>query len=141
MIVKPMTYMNASGQSLAALLRYYNGVAADLVVVSDDADLPAGSLRVRPGGGAGGHRGLISIIQHCGTDGFPRVRVGIGRGCGAGGLRQHVLGRLPPEDEKAVGETLPVAVEAALCLLDLGVEESMSKFNGWSAVASQGETK
>lgn len=131
-LAKPQTYMNASGQAVAALLRYYNSSLADLVVISDDADLPAGRLRVRPGGGAGGHRGLISIISHCGGEGFPRVRVGVGRGR-EGALSDHVLGRLPPEDAEAFERALPVAAEAALCLVSKGVDETMNLFNGWDA--------
>ncbi len=132
-LAKPQTYMNSSGQSVASLLRYYNGVAADLVVVSDDADLPSGRLRVRPGGGAGGHRGLISIINHCGADSFPRVRIGIGRDKRGGNLRDHVLQRLPPEEDEALQRTLPVAVEAVLCLVAKGADETMNRFNNWNA--------
>ena len=107
---------------------------ADLVVVADDADLPAGRVRVRPGGGAGGHRGLLSVIGACGTDAFARVRVGVGRGAAGEDLVEHVLGRLAPAEEAAVQQAMSVAAEAVLCLVAQGVDAAMNRFNGWSAV-------
>jgi PTH1 family peptidyl-tRNA hydrolase len=79
MLVKPQTFMNLSGTSVAPLLRYYGGEPKDLTVVLDDADLPLGRLRIRAGGSSGGHRGLVSLIESLGTEAFPRVRLGVGR--------------------------------------------------------------
>ena len=136
LLVKPQTFMNASGEAVGPLTRYYNVAPADLVVVSDDADLPAGRLRVRPGGGAGGHRGLLSVIEACGTQAFARVRVGVGRGAAGAGLVDHVLGRLEPADEEAVRRTLEVAADAVLCLVAQGPAEAMNRFNGWDAAGA-----
>ena len=136
LLAKPQTFMNLSGESVGALMRYYGASAADLVVVSDDADLPAGRLRVRPDGGAGGHRGLISVIEACGAQNFARVRVGVGRGAAGAGLIGHVLGRLAPEDEDAVMKTLDAAADAVLCLVAQGVAEAMNRFNGWDATGA-----
>ena len=96
LLVKPQTFMNLSGTSVAPLLRYYGGLPTDLTVILDDADLPLGTLRIRASGGSGGHRGLASIIEALGTEGFPRVRLGVGRNA-HGDLVGHVLGRLDGE--------------------------------------------
>lgn len=136
LLVKPQTFMNLSGESIGALLRYYDVAPADLVVVSDDADLPAGRLRVRPEGGAGGHRGLRSVIEACGTEAFARVRVGIGRGAAGAGLTGYVLSRLDPVHEAAVRRTLEVAADAVLCLVAQGVTDAMNRFNGWDATGA-----
>ena len=136
LLVKPQTFMNASGEAVGPLTRYYGVAPADLVVVSDDADLPAGRLRIRPGGGAGGHRGLLSVIEACGTQAFARVRVGVGRGAAGAGLVDHVLGRLEPADEEAVRRTLEVAADAVLCLVAQGPAEAMNRFNGWDAAGA-----
>lgn len=133
LLAKPQTFMNLSGESVGALLRYYNVAPADLVVVADDADLPAGRVRVRPAGGAGGHRGLVSVIDVCGTEAFARVRVGIGRGATGEALIEHVLGRLAPGEEAAVQQAMSVAAEAVLCLVAQGVDAAMNRFNGWNA--------
>jgi PTH1 family peptidyl-tRNA hydrolase len=133
LLAKPQTFMNLSGESVGALLRYYNVAPADLVVVADDADLPAGRVRVRPEGGAGGHRGLLSVIDACGTEAFARVRVGIGRGATGEALIEHVLGRLAPGEEAAVQQAMSVAAEAVLCLVAQGVDAAMNRFNGWNA--------
>lgn len=134
LLVKPLTFMNASGEAVGALLRYYDVAPTDLVVVSDDADLPAGRLRVRSEGGAGGHRGLLSVIESCGTQAFARVRVGVGRG--TAGLVDHVLGRLAPADEDAVRQTLDVAADAVMCLVARSTVEAMNRFNGWDAAGA-----
>lgn len=133
LLVKPLTYMNASGRAVGALLRYYNVASSDLVVVSDDADLPAGRLRIRTEGGSGGHRGLESVIEACGTEAFTRVRVGVGRGAADMGLIDHVLGRLSASDEEALRQTVDVAADAVLCLVAQGAVAAMNRFNGWQA--------
>ena len=132
LLVEPQTYMNESGQCVGPLAHYYRVVPASVVVLSDDADLPPGRLRVRPGGGTGGHRGLASLVEHLGTDQFPRVRVGIGRGNHGRDLVSHVLGRLPPEERAKVDRLVPVAAEAALWILDHGVTSAMDRYNGFT---------
>jgi PTH1 family peptidyl-tRNA hydrolase len=136
LLAKPQTYMNLSGEAVGALLRYYAVAPEDLVVVADDADLPAGRVRVRPGGGAGGHRGLLSVIGSCGTEAFARVRVGVGRGAAGEDLIEHVLGRLGPGEEAAVRQALSVAADAVLCLVAQGVDAAMNRYNGWSATGA-----
>lgn len=133
MLLKPTTYMNLSGESVGRLLRYFDVAPADLTVVSDDADLPIGRLRVRADGGSGGHRGLQSIIDALGGGAFARVRVGIGRpGHPGEGLVGYVLGRPEPEAEKALREVEAVAAKAALRVATRGVDEAMNAYNNFN---------
>ena len=134
LLVQPQTFMNLSGNCVAPLLRYHGGSPEDLVVVLDDADLPLGRLRIRGGGGSGGHRGLASVIEVLGTDVFARVRLGVGREKAAdGGLVEHVLGRFAPEQRRAVGGMVATAAEAVECLAEKGLAVAMNRFNGLQA--------
>ncbi len=133
MLVKPQTFMNLSGNSVAPLLRYFGGTPADLTVISDDADLPLGRLRIRANGGSGGHRGLLSIIEQLGTEAFPRLRVGVGREDRQGDLADHVLAKLDPDRQKVLRKAVEAAAEAVLSLIEQGLNETMTRFNGWSA--------
>ena len=117
-LLKPLTFMNASG---AALVGYE---AEGLIVVHGDLDLPAGGVRVKAGGGSGGHKGLGSVIARLGA-GFVRVRVGVGRPPGGASAADHVLGRMGPEIEKA----LPAAADAVEAVLREGPEAAMNRFN------------
>lgn len=135
-LVKPLTYMNLSGEAVGRLARYYNVSLSDLTVISDDADLPVGRLRIRAEGGSGGHRGLQSIIDCCGGRAFARVRVGIGRSAHGGGLADHVLGRLAPEDEAVLQRAEAAAAEAVICVVTRGTAEAMNKFNAESATVA-----
>ena len=121
MLLKPMTYMNNAG---AALVGYE---AAQLIVVHDDLDLEAGTVRVKVGGGAGGHNGLRSIIQHLGND-FVRVRIGIGRPPVGVVPVDYVLGRM----DEAVKEAVPRAADAVEAVIESGPEAAMNRFNGRS---------
>lgn len=132
MLVKPQTFMNLSGTSVVPLLRYFNGELKDLTVVLDDADLPLGRLRIRTSGSSGGHRGLASIIETLGTETFARVRLGVGRE-EQKGLVDHVLGKFDETRLKLVQATVEAAIDALLCLIEHGLDESMNRFNGWSA--------
>lgn len=133
MLVKPQTFMNLSGNSVAPLLRYYGGTPADLTVISDDADLPLGRLRIRASGGSGGHRGLLSIIEQLGTEDFPRLRVGVGREDRRGDLADQVLAKLDSARQTLLRKAVDVAADAALSLIEQGLNETMNRFNGWSA--------
>ena len=133
MLVKPQTFMNLSGNSVAALLRYFGGTPADLTVISDDADLPLGRMRLRANGGSGGHRGLLSIIEQLGTEGFPRLRVGIGREDCQGDLASQVLAKLDEPRQNLLQKSVEAAADAALFLIEQGLNETMNRFNGWSA--------
>ncbi|MFA7172919.1 MAG: aminoacyl-tRNA hydrolase [Kiritimatiellia bacterium] len=136
MLVKPQTFMNLSGTSLAKILRYFRCAPSDLVVVLDDADLPLGRLRVRGQGGAGGHRGLISIIESLGTDDFARVRLGVGRETDRN-LVDHVLNKFSTDSNDMVARSVQTAADAVICLIENDLNESMNRYNGWQYVADQ----
>ena len=128
LLVKPMKYMNNSGPPLrAALSRTNADPAVDLLVVSDDFNLPLGRLRLRGGGSAGGHNGLRSIIAALGTDEFPRLRVGIGRG---GDDVDHVLSGFRRAELELVREVIATAADAVELWLAEGTEAAMNRFNG-----------
>ena len=130
-LVQPRTFMNNSGAAAAAILRYQKLAPHELIAVTDDADLPLGRIRVRPGGGSGGHKGLASLIQQVGTDAFARVRVGVGRDRPGGReLVEYVLAPLSPEERKRLTVVVDRAADAVIHILDRGVEEAMNRFNG-----------
>ncbi|MGE0863801.1 MAG: aminoacyl-tRNA hydrolase [Vicinamibacterales bacterium] len=128
-LAKPLTYMNLSGQAVAGLAGFYRIDPAGVLVVTDDVALPLGRLRARPEGSAGGHNGLKSIIQHLGTQAFPRLRVGVGRGDDRRDLADHVLGRFAPDERDTVSAAVLRAADAAERFLSDGMERVMSAFN------------
>ncbi|MSO52444.1 MAG: aminoacyl-tRNA hydrolase [Acidobacterium sp.] len=128
-VAKPLTFMNLSGQAVAGLAAFYQIDPADVLVVTDDVALPLGRLRARPDGGAGGHNGLKSIIQHLGTPAFPRVRVGVGRGDDRRDLADHVLGRFDAGERDTVSAAVLRAADASERFLTDGIERVMSVFN------------
>ncbi|GAB4564270.1 MAG: aminoacyl-tRNA hydrolase [Anaerolineae bacterium] len=128
-LVKPLTFMNAAGTAVAPVARFFKVLPSDLLVVYDDLDLPLGRIRVRPEGGSGGHNGMKSIIQHLGTQAFPRVRVGIGRPPGRMDPADYVLQDFTPEQEEVMAEVRDRVVEAIECWLQNGVVEAMNAFN------------
>jgi PTH1 family peptidyl-tRNA hydrolase len=130
-VLCPHTFMNRSGESVAAALDQFpvDDLARDFAVVVDDLDLPFGRLRIRPGGGAGGHRGLESLIEHLGTRTFPRLRFGIGRPGPGKDPVQYVLARFTDAEEQQLGERIPLAVSALAMLFQEGVEATMNRFN------------
>jgi PTH1 family peptidyl-tRNA hydrolase len=129
LLVKPMRYMNRSGAPLRAALRQTDvDVASDLLVVSDDIDLPLGRLRLRRAGSAGGHNGLRDIIATFGTDDFDRLRIGVGR---AGTAASHVLATFRPDEREAATEMVAVGADAAERWLRDGVEAAMNAYNGF----------
>jgi PTH1 family peptidyl-tRNA hydrolase len=130
LLLKPMTFMNRSGISVAQAARNRApDAAADLLIVTDDVNLPLGRLRIRSGGSAGGHNGLKSIIEHLGTQDFPRLRIGVGdKGTGSD-LSDHVLGKFAPEEAPAVRRAVERATEAVLCFVESGVERAMNEYN------------
>lgn len=137
-LVQPVTFMNRSGEAVASILRYRPAEIADVIVVVDDADLERGRLRIRAGGGSGGHKGLGSIIDAVGNRDFPRVRLGIGRM--AGTLTEQVLRPLPPEEWPVMDTAVKRAAEAVLCMIESGVETAMNRFNA-PAPETEKETK
>jgi PTH1 family peptidyl-tRNA hydrolase len=128
-VAKPLTFMNLSGQAVAALAGFYKIAPADIFVVTDDVALPLGRLRARRDGGAGGHNGLKSIIQSLATQAFPRVRVGVGRGDGQRDLADHVLGRFGPDERETVSAAVLRAADATEMFLSEGIERVMNVFN------------
>ena len=134
-LARPQTYMNASGESVSALMKKLNVTPADLTVIHDDLDLPVGKIRLRLGGGSGGHKGIESIIQRLGTRDFNRVRVGIGRpqadseSVKEEAVISYVLSDFTPEEKEIIDKAIPQACEAVVALLNEGITEAMNKFN------------
>lgn len=128
-LVKPQTFMNESGRSVVPLARFYKVRPGRLLVVYDDLDLPLGTVRMRPEGGSGGHKGMHSIIEHWGGQDFPRLRIGIGRPPGRMDPAAYVLRDFSPEEEPLLEETLERAAAAIEAWLREGVEVAMSQYN------------
>lgn len=130
LVMKPQTYMNLSGESVGEAARFYKIPADHVLVISDDVSLPAGKLRIRGGGSAGGHNGLKNIIQHLGTDRFPRIKVGVGSPRpGEQDMVDWVMGKPMGEDRTAVEDALDRAGEAAKTLITEGIDRAMNRFN------------
>jgi PTH1 family peptidyl-tRNA hydrolase len=129
-LCEPQTFMNSSGEAVAVLAQFYRVLAARLLVVVDDADLPLGELRLRGGGSSGGHHGLESIEKHLGTRDFARLRIGIGRTDGAREITNYVLGKFSPAETKLAEKVLTVACDQAECWLNAGIQKAMNQFNG-----------
>lgn len=130
LIMKPVTYMNLSGEAVRPAADFYRIAPDHVLVVSDDVALPPGRLRIRRGGSAGGHNGLKNIIQHLGTDQFPRIRVGVGGKPNPDyDMADWVLSRPQGEDRTAIEEAIRRAADAAECLIRDGVDQAMSRFN------------
>lgn len=125
-LCKPQSYMNLSGQPVAAVSQFYKIPAGEILVVLDDAALPLGKLRIRTCGSAGGHNGLQSIIDHVGN--LPRLRIGIGAADGRE-MTDHVLGRFSPDEKPALEETLDRAVAAIEFALQHGATAAMNQYN------------
>ena len=128
-IVKPLTMMNLSGEAVAGLAHFFKIDSSDLLVMADDVNLPLGRLRMRSGGAAGGHNGFRSIIACLGSDAFPRLRVGVGRGDPRRDLADHVLARFDPDEREDVQQAVARAADAAETFLAEGIEAAMSRFN------------
>ena len=130
LLMKPVTYMNLSGEAVGEAARFYKIPPERVLVISDDVSLPIGKLRIRKGGSAGGHNGLKSIIQHLGTDQFPRVRMGVGQKPHPDyDLADWVLGKFQGEDKKVMDEAVKRAADAVECILKEGADRAMNRFN------------
>lgn len=130
LLVKPQTFMNLSGEAVAPLMNFYKVDAADLIVAHDDMDLPLGTIRLRPKGSSGGHRGVESIIQHLGgKQNFPRVRIGVGRPPENWTVNSHVLSPFTQEDADKISAALNELVPAVMCIFRDGIDNAMNKFN------------
>lgn len=130
LLAEPQTFMNASGEAVGALMGFYQLPRTHLLVAVDDADLPLGEIRLRPGGSSGGHHGLESIEQHLGSREYARLRIGIGRKDAQREITGHVLGRLNKGELAVMEKVLARAVEQVECWLAHGLQKAMSQFNG-----------
>jgi PTH1 family peptidyl-tRNA hydrolase len=128
LLVKPLTFMNASGEAIGALGRYFKIDIGDLLIVVDEVQLPLGKIRARARGSAGGHNGLKSIIAHLG-DNFSRLRVGVGRGQ-EGDLADHVLSRFEPGEKADIERMIDRAADAAATFITSGIAAVMNAYNG-----------
>lgn len=128
-LVKPQTFMNLSGEAIGPIARFYKVPPERILVAFDDLDLPLAMLRLRPKGGAGGHKGMLSLIQHLSTENFPRVRLGIGRPPGPMPVEAYVLQKFKPEEWAAMVVTYERGVEAIKTILTQGLDYAMNQFN------------
>jgi len=122
--------MNLSGQSAQGLLHFYKLPMENMLVAHDDLDIPFGAIRIRPGGGPGGQRGMASTIEQLGTKDFPRLRIGIGRPPGRMDPSAYVLQDFSREEMKSLSEILDRAADAALTFVVDGLNKAMNKYNG-----------
>ena len=129
LLLKPLTYMNLSGESVAEAANFYKIDPSHIIILFDDVNFTCGRMRVRGSGSAGGHNGMKNIILQLGTDAFPRVRIGVGYK-GEHDMISHVLGKFEADDRKLMAEVYKTAAEAALDIIDKGVPDAMNKYNG-----------
>jgi len=134
-IARPQTYMNSSGQSVSQLVRKFDINLADLLVIHDDLDLPLGKIRIRQGGGSGGHKGVDSIITCLGSQNLIRLRIGIGRPTipfaqiSEADIIAYVLSDFNADEKQTITQVIPRVSEAILCLLTEGLTAAMNKYN------------
>jgi len=129
LLVKPLTFMNLSGQAIGELARYFKVDAGDVLVILDEVQLPLGKLRARARGSAGGHNGLKSVIEHLGSE-LPRLRMGVGRGESRRDMADHVLAKFDKDEADEVGRMIIRAADAAETFITGGIAEVMNRFNG-----------
>jgi PTH1 family peptidyl-tRNA hydrolase len=130
LLCQPQTFMNASGEAVGPMVRFYRVPLARLLVAVDDADLPLGQIRLRPRGSSGGHHGLESIQAALGSSDFARLRIGIGRAPGAREITDYVLSRFRPEETARLKKVLARAAEQVECWVAEGIQKAMSRYNG-----------
>jgi len=129
LLLKPLTYMNNCGHSVAKACRNRVAELSKLLVVLDDVHLPLGTVRLRVAGSAGGHNGLKSVIEHMGTQEFPRLRMGVGIHEEEGALTRHVLGKFNPAEALEAAHMVERAADAVERWLSAGIEQAMNEFN------------
>lgn len=128
LLVKPQTFMNLSGEAVREVMSYYRETPDHLLVIYDDIDIPAGSVRIRKKGGAGTHNGMRSVVSQLGEDGFARIRIGIGGEDGKD-LIGHVLGGFTSDEAGPMREAVLTAVSAIECMLSRGIDIAMNEYN------------
>ena len=130
LLMKPVTYMNLSGEAVGEAARFYKIPPERVLVISDDVSLPLGKLRIRKSGSAGGHNGLKNIILHLGTEGFPRLKIGVGgKPHPDYDMADWVLSKFTGEDKKVIDAAIERAADAVECFLSEGGDKAMGKFN------------
>ncbi|WAA09483.1 aminoacyl-tRNA hydrolase [Fervidibacillus albus] len=129
LLMKPLTYMNLSGEAIAPVMNYFDIPASNLLVIYDEMDLPVGKIRLRYKGSAGGHNGVKSIIQHIGTEQFNRIRIGVGKPQPGMSTVNHVLGTFSPSDRQIIRGMIQTSADACEMWLDSPFMDVMNKFN------------
>ena len=129
LFAKALTFMNLSGPPIAELARYYRVSLPDLLIVSDDVNLPLGRLRLRPGGSEGGHNGLRSVAEALGTVDYARLRIGVGRGDARRDLADHVLARFEPDEQAGIEGAIARSADAVEAWIQQGFEAVMNAYN------------
>ncbi len=128
-LAKPRTFMNNSGEGVEYLLARFGGRPSELLVVYDEMALPTGRIRLRASGSHAGHNGIRSIISAVQTDGFPRLRIGVGQPSNSGESVPHVLGKFSKEEEPLIAQAVQDAVSAVHCMLEESIDVAMNRFN------------
>lgn len=128
-LVKPLTYMNLSGECVREVLDYYKLTPQDVIVIFDDISLPVGKIRIRPKGSAGGHNGIKNIIAHLNSEEFPRIKCGIGDKPKGYELVDYVLSQFTEEELSDIDEERQKAVKACECIILQGINEAMNQYN------------
>ena len=131
LLVKPQTFMNLSGDSVAPVVKYHNATNDDLIVIQDDIDLASGRIRIRKGGSCGGHNGIRNIIERLGSLAFTRVKIGVGKD--KSNVIGHVLGKFDPASRTLADQCVSVSVKACSAIVAEGVDKAMNLYNGWTA--------
>ena len=129
LLVKPLTYMNESGRAIGPLLSWYKLAPSDLIVIHDDMDIPAGMIRIRRKGSAGGHNGMKSILYHVQDENFARMRIGIGRPLPGWTVVKHVLAPFSAEDAAKIQEAIAALLPAVACIVTDGIDLAMNRYN------------
>ncbi|MGI6071816.1 MAG: aminoacyl-tRNA hydrolase [Lachnospiraceae bacterium] len=130
LLVKPLTYMNLSGNAIAPLAKYYKiNTVRNMMIIYDDTDMEPGKLRIRKKGSAGGHNGMKSIISNIGNEIFLRIRIGIGKCPEYMEMADYVLGHFSPSERKLVDEAIERATQAVVDVIEQGAEYAMNKYN------------
>ena len=129
LLLKPLTFMNLSGDSVARAARYHAETPGEILVVYDEVDLALGAVRLRKSGSAGTHNGMKSVIERLGTRDVPRLRIGVGVEPRRGERVGHVLGKFRPDERETIEEAMERAVDACLCCVQDGLDTAMNRYN------------
>ncbi len=128
-LIKPLTFMNRSGEAVTHYVQALDLEPQDVLVIFDDISLPVGTVRLRKKGGAGGHNGVQSIIDHLGTSAFPRLRFGVGSAFERGGQVDYVLSPFAPDEQELVDTAITQATDAVLTTIPEGIDIAMNRYN------------